>query len=66
VTVGRLEWSGVLTRSRRGDGDAGSGISRDDRNPGREARRRGSLLGECRDGRGEGRCGPRLGGVGEP
>jgi len=66
VTGGRPEWSGVRTWSRRGDGDAGSGISRDDRSPVRAARRRGSRLGESRDVRGGGRCGPRLGGVGAP
>ena len=66
VTVGRPEWSGVRTWSRRGDGDAGSGISRDDRSPVRAARRRGSRLGESRDVRGGGRCGPRLGGDGAP
>ncbi len=66
VTSGRPEWSGVRTWSRRGDGDAGSGISRDDRSPVRAARRRGSRLGESRDVRGGGRCGPRLGGDGAP
>ena len=66
VTGGRPEWSGVRTWSRRGDGDAGSGISRDDRSPVRAARRRGSRLGESRDVRGGGRCGPRLGGDGAP
>lgn len=51
VTVGRPEWSGAREWSRRGDADAGSGISRDDRSPVRVARWRGLGTSPCRQGR---------------